>query len=61
MSMHQKLQKPLFCDVTEVENFVKKRLTLAKKNQKCPFKHVRFGRSKSPVKSLKSQNYCMGA
>jgi hypothetical protein len=41
-----------FCDVTKVENFDKKCLTLSKENQKSPFKHIRFGRSKSPVKGL---------
>jgi hypothetical protein len=41
-----------FCDVTKVENFDKKCLTLSKKNKKSPFKHICFGRSKSPVKGL---------
>jgi hypothetical protein len=41
-----------FCDVTKVENFDKKCLTLSKKNKKSPFKHIRFGRSKSTVKGL---------
>jgi hypothetical protein len=50
--MLQKVQKTLFCDVTKVENFDKKSLTLSKKNKKSPFKHIRFGRSKSPVKGL---------
>jgi hypothetical protein len=40
------------CDVTKVENFDKKCLNLSKDNQKSPFKHIRFGRSKSPVKGL---------
>jgi hypothetical protein len=44
--------KTLFCDVTKVENFDKKCLTLSKKNNKSPFKHIRFGRSKSLVKGL---------
>jgi hypothetical protein len=39
--------------VTKVENFDKKCLTLSKENQKSPFKHIRFGKSKSPVKGLK--------
>jgi hypothetical protein len=43
-----------FCDVTKVENFDKKCLTLSKKNKESPFKHIRFGRSKSPVKGLRS-------
>jgi hypothetical protein len=50
--MHQKAQKTLFCDVTKVENFDKKWLTLSKENQKSPLKHIRFGRSKSPMKGL---------
>jgi hypothetical protein len=41
-----------FCDITKVENFDKKCLTLSKENQKSPFKHIRFGKSKSPVKGL---------
>jgi hypothetical protein len=45
-----------FCDVTKVENFDKKCLTLSKENQKSPFKHIRFGRSKSPVKGLRSRS-----
>jgi hypothetical protein len=39
--------------VTKVENFDSKCLTLSKENQKSPFKHFRFGRSKFPVKELK--------
>jgi hypothetical protein len=31
----------------------KKCLTLSKENQRNPFKHIQFGRSKSPVKGLK--------
>jgi hypothetical protein len=45
ISMHQKVQKALFCDVTKVENFERKCLTLSKKIQKSSFKHFRFGRS----------------
>jgi hypothetical protein len=43
-----------FCDVTKVENFDEKFLTLSKENQKSQFKHIRFGRSKSPVKRLRN-------
>jgi hypothetical protein len=50
--MHQKGQKNNFCDVTKVENFDKKCLTLSKKKQKSPFKHFRFDKAKSPVKVL---------
>jgi hypothetical protein len=39
-------------DVTKVENFDKKCPSLSKENQKSPFKHIRFGRSKSPVKGF---------
>jgi hypothetical protein len=46
------VQKTLFCDVTKVEIFDKKCLTLSKKNKKSPFKHIHLGRSKSPVKGL---------
>jgi hypothetical protein len=46
-------KKPFFCDVTKVNNFDKKCLTLSKENHKCPFKHICFGRSKSLVKRLK--------
>jgi hypothetical protein len=54
--MNQKVQKNVFfCDVTKVENFDKKCLTLSKKNQKSPFKHFRFGRS--PVKGLTSLDF----
>jgi hypothetical protein len=42
-----------FCDVTKIENFDKKYLTLSKKNKKSPFKHIRFNRSKSPVIGLR--------
>jgi hypothetical protein len=53
-SMLQKVQKKtFFCDVTKVENFDKKCLTLSKKNKKSPFKQIRFGRSKSPEKGLR--------
>jgi hypothetical protein len=45
-----------FCDVTKVENFDKKCRTLSKKNKKSPFKHIRFGRSKSPVKGLRNEH-----
>jgi hypothetical protein len=45
--MHQKV------DVKKVDNFDKKFLTLSKENQKSSFKHIRFGRSKSPVKGLR--------
>jgi hypothetical protein len=48
------VQKHFFCDVTKVENFDKKCLTLSKKNKKSPFK--RFGRSKSPVINIKIFN-----
>jgi hypothetical protein len=41
-----------FSDVTKFENFDKKCLTLSKENKKSPFKHICFGRSKSPVKGL---------
>jgi hypothetical protein len=44
--MHQKVQKPYFCDVTKVGNFDKKCLTLSEKTQKSPFNHFRFGKSK---------------
>jgi hypothetical protein len=40
-------KKTSFCDVTKVKNFDKKCLTLSNENQKSPFKHIRFGRSKS--------------
>jgi hypothetical protein len=39
-------------NVTKVENFDKKCLTLSKENQKSPFQHICFGTSKSPVKGL---------
>jgi transposase len=42
-----------FCDATKVENVDKKCLTLSKGNQEGPFKHIRFVRSKSPVKGLR--------
>jgi hypothetical protein len=41
--------KTIVCDVTKVENFDKKCLTLSKKKQKIPFKYFRLGKSKSPV------------
>jgi hypothetical protein len=57
--MLQKVQKNIFfCDVTKVENFDKKCLTLSKKNKKSPFKHFCFGRSKSPVKGLRNLQFC---
>jgi hypothetical protein len=46
----RKCKKHFFCEITKIENFDKKCLTLSKENQKSPFKHIRFGRSKSPVK-----------
>jgi hypothetical protein len=53
--------KNTFCDVTKVEHFDKKCLTLSKKNKKSPFKQIRFGRSKSPVKGLSnSVHYRIG-
>jgi hypothetical protein len=42
-----------FCDVTKVENFDKKCLTLSKKNKKRPLKHIRFGRSKGLSERVK--------
>jgi hypothetical protein len=42
-----------FCDVTKVENFDKKCLILSKENQKSPFKHIRFGRSKPHSERVK--------
>jgi hypothetical protein len=42
-------KKTFFCDVTKVEIFDKNCLTLLKENHKSPFKHICFGRSKSPV------------
>jgi hypothetical protein len=53
--MYQKVQKKNFCDVIKVENLDKKCLA-QKKNQKSTFKHLRFGRSKSPVKGLITSN-----
>jgi hypothetical protein len=51
--MFQKVQKTLFFVTSpNLKNFDKKCLTLSKKNKKSPFKHIRFGRSKSPVKGL---------
>jgi hypothetical protein len=44
-------KKLLFCEVTKLENFDKNYL-LSKKNQKFPFEHFRFSRSKSPMKGL---------
>jgi hypothetical protein len=35
-----------------IGDYDKKCLTLSKENQKSPFKHIRFGRSKSQVKGL---------
>jgi hypothetical protein len=52
--MLQKVQKTLFCDVTKVENFDKKCLTLSKKNKKSQFKHIRFGYIKIPSERVKS-------
>jgi hypothetical protein len=49
----RKCKKHFFCDITKVENFDKKGLTLSKENQKSPFTHIRFGKSKSPVKGLR--------
>jgi hypothetical protein len=54
--MHQKVQKTFFCDVTKIENFDKKCLTLTKENQQSTFKHIRFCSSKSPVKGLIAEN-----
>jgi hypothetical protein len=34
------------------QSFDEKCLTLSKENQKIPHKHIRFGRSKSPLKGL---------
>jgi hypothetical protein len=49
------VQKTLFfCDVTKVENIDKKFLPLSKKNKQSSSKHIRFGRSKSPVTGLKT-------
>jgi hypothetical protein len=50
---HLDANNTFYCNVIKVENFDKKCLTLSKKNQKSPFKNVRFGMSKSPVKELK--------
>jgi hypothetical protein len=51
--MLQKVQKTLFF-VTPKLKILKKNVlyTLSKKNKKSPFKHIRFGGSKSPVKGL---------
>jgi hypothetical protein len=48
----ESVKNTFFCEVTKVENFYKKCLTLSKENQKSLFKHICFGRSKSPVKRL---------
>jgi hypothetical protein len=40
-------------NVTKVDNFDKNCITLSKENQESPFKHIRFGRSTSPVKVKK--------
>jgi hypothetical protein len=57
---NRKCKKHFFCDVTKVENFDKKCITLSKKNKQSPFKHIRFGRSKSPVKGLRvNDNYVL--
>jgi hypothetical protein len=53
-----KSANPLFCDVTKAENFDKKCFILSKKNQKSPFEHFRFSRSKSPVKGLSKTIIC---
>jgi hypothetical protein len=49
----------LFCDVTKVKNFDKKCFILSKNKQKNPFKHFRFGRSKSPVKGLNRNRHLL--
>jgi hypothetical protein len=51
--VEQHYTKKKICDITKVENFDKICRTLSKENQKSPFKHVRFGSSKSQVKRLR--------
>jgi hypothetical protein len=48
--MYQKVQKTLFSVTSpKFEILIKMRV----KNQKSPFKHIRFGRTETPVKGLK--------
>jgi hypothetical protein len=51
--MLQKVQKTLFFVTSpKLKILIKNVLLYRKRTKKSPFKHIRFGRSKSPVKGL---------